>query len=79
MIELFVKYKANINAKDNDGKTPLHSAVENAREKFVWELLKNKADRNIKENKGKLPIDLAFDASKFSTWHSMWHFIGIYI
>ena len=72
--------KPNINAKNNEGKTPLHYAVEEAvedkiKDKENWHqgitiamelLLNHGAEINFTDNKGRTPLDYAFDDRCFS-------------
>lgn len=51
---------SDINAKDNDGLTPLHKAIMTAKDlKIIDFLLKNGADKNIKTDIGESVYDLA--------------------
>ncbi|MCS7244590.1 MAG: ankyrin repeat domain-containing protein [candidate division WOR-3 bacterium] len=54
-----IKKGADINSKNEYGKTPLHIAVENNYEDIVKVLLENKADVNIKDNNGNTPLHIA--------------------
>ncbi|KAF3925778.1 Ankyrin-1 [Dactylellina cionopaga] len=53
--KLLVKVGANRNAKDTDGKTPLHIAPNNARE-AVLTLIRYEASINLKDNMGQTPL-----------------------
>lgn len=59
MAELLLASKANVNAKGNDGETPLYLAAFNGRKDVVELLLANKADVNTKNNKGETPLHSA--------------------
>ena len=61
VIDLVLKYGADINAKDSAGSTPLHEAAKSRdRDKAKVELLVAKgADVNIKNNAGFTPLDVA--------------------
>ena len=48
-----------MNAKNNDGDTPLHIASAFGPKAMVELLLANKADINAKDNRGKTPLDFA--------------------
>jgi hypothetical protein len=52
---------ANINIKNNDGKTPLHIAVFTEKPSLIKKLIKRGADINIKDKNGKTPYDLALE------------------
>jgi ankyrin repeat protein len=49
---LVVERKADIHAKDNDGRTALHRTAENELEVVVRLLLEHKADVYAKDNHG---------------------------
>ena len=52
VISILLQYEADVNAKDNKGKTPLHIASSNKKaEEVVSFLLKYGADVNIQEKK----------------------------
>ncbi|KAK8257849.1 ankyrin repeat-containing domain protein [Phyllosticta capitalensis] len=59
---------AIINSKNNDGKTPLHCAIDRATENnklgTLEVLLNYKADPEIKDNSGKSPISIAQSTSE---------------
>lgn len=61
IVELLIKYNANLLAQDSDGKTPLHKCIENKAKNYekVAQLLieKNKKQLEIKDSNGKLPQD----------------------
>ncbi|CAB0042008.1 unnamed protein product [Trichogramma brassicae] len=47
-----------INARDNKGNTPLHSAMRNSNEKMIELLLRNDADPNIVDVEGSTPLHI---------------------
>jgi uncharacterized protein len=49
----------NVNAKDDEGYTPLHVAVVHARDNVVRVLCAHRANVNAKTNDGKTPLMLA--------------------
>ena len=57
-VEFLLKNKANINAKDSDGNTPVLIAANLGNEKMIALLQKNGADLKIKNNEGKTVQDL---------------------
>lgn len=61
IVDLFVEAGADINARDNDGQTPLHKAVscEEPSLDFIRTLLQRGADAKARDNDGNTPEDLA--------------------
>jgi ankyrin repeat protein len=55
---------ADFNLKDNNGRTPLHSASWNDHANCVRILLDAGADLNLKDNLGRTPFELANDETK---------------
>jgi tankyrase len=55
---LLIKYKANVNAKDNWSWTPLHEACLKSKLDVILVLIQNGADLKIKNLDGKTPLDL---------------------
>jgi ankyrin repeat protein len=59
LVGILVDGGADVNARDNDHETPLHTAYRNNRLDIVERLLKKSADKGAKNNKGETPIQLA--------------------
>jgi ankyrin repeat protein len=51
----------DVNAKDENGYTPLHPAALNGHKEIVELLIAKGADVNAKDNDGKTPLDSAID------------------
>jgi len=65
LIEKFVIAGGDINARDNQGKTALHYAVElRSQGTYIANLLENGADPSIKDNDGKTPQDYVRHAAQ---------------
>jgi ankyrin repeat protein len=54
-----IEAKANVNAPDPEGKTPLHWAAERNRKDLVELLVKAGADVNLRTKNGAMPLDYA--------------------
>jgi ankyrin repeat protein len=61
ILELLLAHKADINFRDNLGRTALFLAAYSNNEEGAKILLANKADVNIKDNDGRRPLDVASD------------------
>jgi len=60
VVQFLVDNSANVNAKDKDGNTPLHLAVQGRENIEIVQLLVSAgADVNAKDNDGKTPLDIA--------------------
>ena len=59
VVELLLANKAEVNAKANDGGTPLHAAASGGNKDVVELLLASKAEVNAKDNQGMTPLHLA--------------------
>jgi ankyrin repeat protein len=55
---------ANVNAKTNDGSTPLHGASRYGHESVIALLLEKDADPSITNDEGKTPLQLAQEKNK---------------
>ena len=56
---MLIAHKADVNATDNDGLTPLHAAVSNGHKEVAALLLSSNALVNTKDHNGHTPLDLA--------------------
>jgi ankyrin repeat protein len=56
---LLTRRRVNVNAKADDGATPLHDAVGNGQNQMVELLLAHNADVNAKDNEGRTPFGMA--------------------
>lgn len=59
MVELLLRHKANIEAKENTGKTSLHWAASFNHKAVVEVLLINKADVNPRDKHNETPLKKA--------------------
>jgi hypothetical protein len=57
--QLLKKDGIDLNAKDNNGRTPLSWAAENMNDQIVRQLLKDGIDLNSKDNNGRTPLSWA--------------------
>ena len=58
VVQLLLRYKANINAKDNWCWTPLHEACLKGKLDVILVLIQNGADLKIKNLDGKTPLEI---------------------
>jgi len=58
VLNALIKHKLNLNAKDSDGNTLLHIAVQKDNDNAVKLLLEAGADKTVKNNSGKLPVNM---------------------
>ena len=67
-INILLKHGADINAQDNNGNTPLFTAIRrSANSKVIDILLKHNADVNIANNAGQTPIFIAASRGHINT------------
>ena len=59
-----LNHKANVNAKDKNGQTPLHLIIARGNLKAIQALLDHGADVNATDNKGKTPLAIFEDLKK---------------
>ncbi len=59
MIQLLIDHGADVNVKDDKGKTPLHCAAVGAYLEGMRALLENGADVNAVDDEGNTPLQLA--------------------
>ena len=59
LAELLLANKAEVNAKDNFGRTPLHYGGVFGHKDVAELLLANKAEVNAKDNDGETPLHMA--------------------
>lgn len=57
--EYCIKEKADIDVKDENGRTPLHLACMNKHFEIAKILIENGADVNVIDNEGKTPLHYA--------------------
>jgi cytohesin len=63
VVQTALQNGADPNAKDEDGRTPLHYAAEKGHAEIVKVLLKRGADPRIADNRGRIPLDYANDSA----------------
>jgi ankyrin repeat protein len=61
-VELLLANRADVNAKNNDGWTPLYTAAETGHKDVVELLLANRADVNAKDNGSRTPLHAAAES-----------------
>ena len=63
--KLLVEHKANVNAQNNDGSTPLHVFAERKHFEHLRLLIDHDADVALEDNKGKTALHIAAFHSRF--------------
>lgn len=56
VVEILLNHNADVNAKDNEGKTPLHDAIVSGHPEVTQLLLRHKADVNARFVQGTTPL-----------------------
>ncbi|CAG9763883.1 unnamed protein product [Ceutorhynchus assimilis] len=64
LIEILLKFGAEMERKDNHGRTALHCASKNGHSEIVNSLLKNDANINAQDNNGDTPLHWATSSNK---------------
>ena len=68
LARILIEAGADPNAKDNDGETPLHQAVEFENAEAAKLLIEAGADPNAKNNNGETPLHKATEAGPASEY-----------
>jgi ankyrin repeat protein len=58
LVDLLIRYRADVNAPDRDGNTPLHYAVMRGHKHVAEFLLKNRANSNAQNKDGRTPLHI---------------------
>jgi cytohesin len=58
-MKALIAHKANVNARDRDGETPLHTAATADQPEAIKLLIAHKADPNARDKQGLTPLGLA--------------------
>lgn len=66
LVRLYLRSGAQVNVKNEAGRTPLHGAVRRGHEEVVGILLEAGADKTLKNKKGETPLDKAVKMRKSS-------------
>ena len=71
LAEFIIAQGVDVNAKDENGNTPLHFAVSINNNELVNLLIRNQADVNIKNKKGEAPLNIAigFDGDYYRLYN----------
>ncbi|MDA7676812.1 ankyrin repeat domain-containing protein [bacterium] len=66
-IVMLIALGQNVNAKDDDGSTPLHYASAKSNKEVTELLIVESADVNAKDEDGETPLDFANKVKRFKT------------
>ena len=66
ILQLLIENGADINAKDNQGNSPIYIAVKNNEIRILRILIEKGADINAKNNLGQSPLHLAVELNNFN-------------
>jgi len=70
LIKILLRHKADIDATDNEGWTPLHVAVQGGRVDIIKLLITRGADITIQNKAGDSPLDVALSYGRgFGYYH----------
>jgi ankyrin repeat protein len=64
IIQVFWAKKGDLNAKNYEGRSPLHLAAQVGNANAVKELIELGANPTVRDNDGKTPLDIAVDGNK---------------
>eukprot|EP00736_Rhodelphis_marinus_P002341 Rmarinus@m.17217 len=62
-VQQYMSQGVDVNAKDNNGYTPIHAAASYARMELLEYLVENGADVNIRDNDGDTPLHFCEEAA----------------
>ena len=71
VFHLLIDHGADIDTRDQDGKTPLHGTVYSSSDDIARTLIEHGADIHVKDNEGSTPLALAAE------WASRRKLVGI--
>jgi len=79
MVELLLANGAEVNAKNQEGETPLHITTQREDRLITKILLENGADPCVKNRFGKTPLDIAFNCSDKPLRKLLWASVRSYV